>query len=91
MVVNVPTEVSNLMHPLANREVTSRILEYLQINNFGYISEIARNTRVNIKTAKKHLLALIKAGMIEERRIGKARVFVYKSSAYLAVSNSLEN
>lgn len=43
------------------------------------ISEIARRARLNYKATSSHLKALRNAGIIQEKRFGRVRIFRFKS------------
>ncbi len=52
-----------------------RVVRYLLEHGQANISRIVRGTRLPHRLVEKHLEALVEAGIVRERRIGKLRVF----------------
>jgi predicted ArsR family transcriptional regulator len=57
--------------------ISERILSYLERNRFGSIVDIAIGAKTSRITARKHLERLARSGLLAERQIGIARVFLF--------------
>ncbi|MGC8812690.1 MAG: winged helix-turn-helix transcriptional regulator [Candidatus Aenigmatarchaeota archaeon] len=69
---------------MLENEIEKRILEEIKQNPEGLtITEIARRLSIHRNTASKYVFALAKAGMLEQRRIGKVALCTVKKQKIL--------
>ncbi|MEB3861760.1 MAG: winged helix-turn-helix domain-containing protein [Desulfurococcales archaeon] len=52
-----------------------KVLKFLLEEGYSNITRIARETGLSYRTVARHLEELKKAGLVEERRYGRLRVF----------------
>lgn len=70
------------MHPRADRAIAARILEFIDSTSWPVcISDVGGRVGCADLTAMKHLISMKKAGLVSEKRIGRARVFI-KTEAF---------
>jgi len=55
-----------------------KILKVLAEIGELYVSEISRRTGLNNTVTTRHLVFLVKAGLIAEKRFGKIRIFTFQ-------------
>jgi hypothetical protein len=80
--MELPINLDKCMHPRADRALAGRILEYIDSVPWAVcISDVRTKVGCANMTATKHLNWMKKAGLVTERRIGRARVF-YKTEAW---------
>jgi len=80
--VKIPIKLEKCMHPRADRAIAARILEFIDSTSWPVcISDVGGRVGCADLTAMKHLISMKKAGLVSEKRIGRARVFI-KTEAF---------
>lgn len=74
--MRIPIKLEKCMHPRADRELASHILELINLTPAVCIADVRTNVGCADATALKHLLRMKEAGLVTEKRIGRARVFI---------------
>ncbi|MGD0952260.1 MAG: hypothetical protein ABR985_07680 [Methanotrichaceae archaeon] len=74
--MKIPIKLERSMHPRADRKLAARILELIGSTPAVCIADVRTNVGCADATALKHLLRMKEAGLVSEKRIGRARVFI---------------
>ena len=75
--MKIPIKLEKCMHPRADRAIAARILAFIDSTSWPVcISDVGAKVGCADLTATKHLIRMKKAGLVYEKRIGRARVFI---------------
>lgn len=73
---DLPEKLEQEMHPRADRALVIRILEFINSTPAACVSDVSNAVGCADITASKHLMRMVRAGLVIEKRIGRARVFI---------------